>query len=310
MRVYVDGCFDLAHFGHASALCRAHTLGTSLTVGVVADENVRLYKAPAILTLAERCELVAAMRGVDAVIPGVSHIIDEEFALSLKHDHGVDLIVHGDDDTTMPDGSDAYGAAKELGMFWVQPRTPGVSTTRIVHALLDGCSLPPTPYSAHIPEWEPRLDTIFVDGAFDVLHNGHVAFLREAKKHARYLVVGVHDEESIVKRRGRPPVLNLVDRARALVACKYVDGVILGTPTKITHHFLDAIQATRVARGAVHETTIPDRDRYKDVHDRLVYILSPSDMTLDTIRRRVLENRDAYVHKCASSNDLPELTQV
>lgn len=299
MRVYLDGCFDLAHFGHASAIRRARAVGTSLIAGVVADENVRQYKAPPILTLAERCELVAAMRGVDGMVPGVPHVIDAAFMLQLKDTYGIDLVVHGDDDTTMPDGTDAYGAAKDLGMFWVQPRTPGVSTTDIVRALLEGTSLPPSPTHDTIPEWDPRPDTVFVDGAFDVLHNGHVAFLKEAKKHARYLVVGLHDEETIVQRRGAPPVLNIVDRARAVLAIKYVDGVILGTPTKLTHHFLDAIQAKCVARGAVHDTTLPDRDRYKGVCDKLVYVLSPSGMTLDEIRRRVQKNSEAYVHKCA-----------
>lgn len=300
MRVFVDGCFDLPHYGHANALRQARALGTSLTVGVIADENIALYKVPPVLTLEERCELVAAMRGVDVLVAGVPHTLDERFTRWLRKKHGVGLIVHGDDDTTMPDGSDPYKTARDLGMYWVVPRTPGISTTDIVRALLEDSSVPPTPLNSNIPEWEPKPDTCYVDGAFDVLHNGHVAFLREASKLAKYLVVGLHDSEDVVHRRGQAPVLSLVDRARALTACKYVSGVILGPPTTVTPHFLQAIQAKCVARGAVHETRQPDGDRYKGVSSVLIYIPSPSSMTLDTIRQRVLQNREVYSRKVAA----------
>ena len=36
-RVYMDGCFDLMHYGHANALRQAKALGDELVVGVVSD---------------------------------------------------------------------------------------------------------------------------------------------------------------------------------------------------------------------------------------------------------------------------------
>lgn len=35
VRVYMDGCFDLMHYGHANALRQAKALGDELVVGVV-----------------------------------------------------------------------------------------------------------------------------------------------------------------------------------------------------------------------------------------------------------------------------------
>lgn len=302
MRVYLDGCFDLAHYGHMRAVKQARDLGSSLVVGVVSDEHIKLYKAPAVMTLGERCEMAGAIRGVDTVVGGVSHVPDETFVSDLQEQYGVSLVVHGDDDTTMPNGTDAYEHPKKQGMFWAVPRTPGISTTDIVRALLTGQPLPHCPLHTQIPDWDPKPDTVFVDGAFDCLHVGHVTFLKEARRHARYLVVGVHSEDTVRERRGTPPLMCMADRARTLLGCKYVDGVLLDTPQVVKPTFLQTIGASSVARGAVHETCVPDRDRYKNVASQLVYVLSPSSMTLGTLRARIFQNCDAYESKVNKSS--------
>ena len=40
IRVYMDGCFDLMHYGHANALRQAKALGDELVVGLVSDDEV------------------------------------------------------------------------------------------------------------------------------------------------------------------------------------------------------------------------------------------------------------------------------
>lgn len=42
--VYKDGCFDLMHYGHASALRQAKALGNELVVGVVSDGEIIVRK--------------------------------------------------------------------------------------------------------------------------------------------------------------------------------------------------------------------------------------------------------------------------
>lgn len=297
MHIYFDGCFDLAHYGHFTSMQKARALGARLTVGVVSDEDVAKYKAPAVMTLEERKELVDSIRGVDAVIDGVSHILDEATTEELRNTLGVNLVVHGDDECIMPDGSDAYAYPKSVGMYWAIPRTPGISTTDLVRALLHDTPLPPCPLPFSLPQWTCQVDTVFVDGAFDCLHVGHVAFLQEAKGHGAHVVVGVHSDDTVSARRGKPPVMCMTDRARALLHCKYVDGVLLDTPSVLTPQFLQVMGATTVARGAVHETNNPDRHRYQHVAPNLVYVLSPSAITLGAIHRRILDNRETYMQK-------------
>ena len=57
IRVYMDGCFDLMHFGHANALRQAKALGDELVVGVVSDEEIIANKGPPVLPMEERYPL-------------------------------------------------------------------------------------------------------------------------------------------------------------------------------------------------------------------------------------------------------------
>ncbi|MFQ5876747.1 MAG: D-glycero-beta-D-manno-heptose 1-phosphate adenylyltransferase [Acidobacteriota bacterium] len=69
--VFTNGCFDLLHAGHLFLLERARSCGDVLVVGVNADRSVRALKGPGrpIVPLAERMEILAALRAVDYVVP-------------------------------------------------------------------------------------------------------------------------------------------------------------------------------------------------------------------------------------------------
>lgn len=54
IRVYMDGCFDLMHYGHANALRQAKALGDELVVGLVSNEEIVTNKGPPVLSMEER----------------------------------------------------------------------------------------------------------------------------------------------------------------------------------------------------------------------------------------------------------------
>lgn len=54
IRVYMDGCFDMMHYGHCNALRQARALGDQLVVGVVSDAEIILNKGPPVTPLNER----------------------------------------------------------------------------------------------------------------------------------------------------------------------------------------------------------------------------------------------------------------
>ena len=54
IRVFLDGCFDVMHYGHANALRQAKALGDELVVGVVSDDEIRANKGPPVMSMDER----------------------------------------------------------------------------------------------------------------------------------------------------------------------------------------------------------------------------------------------------------------
>jgi D-beta-D-heptose 7-phosphate kinase/D-beta-D-heptose 1-phosphate adenosyltransferase len=69
---------------------------------------------------------------------------------------------------------------------------------------------------------------VFTNGCFDVIHPGHIALLREARRLGDYLLVGLNRDRSVrgLKGKGRP-VQDEASRATVLAALTVVDGVVL-----------------------------------------------------------------------------------
>lgn len=66
----------------------------------------------------------------------------------------------------------------------------------------------------------------FTASAFDLLHAGHVAMLREAKSKCDYLIVGLQVDPSIDRPEKNKPIQTVVERYTQLSAVKYVDEII------------------------------------------------------------------------------------
>ncbi|OGM78807.1 hypothetical protein A2366_04055, partial [Candidatus Woesebacteria bacterium RIFOXYB1_FULL_33_9] len=76
---------------------------------------------------------------------------------------------------------------------------------------------------------------VLVGGCFDMLHVGHVEFLRKSRSFGDYLIVLLESDENIKKLKGKnKPIFNLKERITVLKAIKYVDKVIV-VPENPTH---------------------------------------------------------------------------
>jgi len=67
---------------------------------------------------------------------------------------------------------------------------------------------------------------VYVAGAFDMLHYGHVRFLEKAKNLGDELFVGLVTDEAIEQVKGHKPILNYLERWELLRALKCVDCVL------------------------------------------------------------------------------------
>ena len=65
---------------------------------------------------------------------------------------------------------------------------------------------------------------VFTNGVFDILHLGHVTYLKEARKQGDLLVVGLNSDASVTRLKGPlKPLLPLAERAEMLLALDCVD---------------------------------------------------------------------------------------
>lgn len=73
---------------------------------------------------------------------------------------------------------------------------------------------------------KPR-KVVLVGGCFDLLHYGHILFLRRAKELGNWLVVALESDENVKRRKGESrPIHSLEQRIALLKAVSFVDEVI------------------------------------------------------------------------------------
>ena len=66
-----------------------------------------------------------------------------------------------------------------------------------------------------------RFKRVFISGTFDMLHSGHITFLKEASKYGE-LFVGMGSDYSIEKYKGKKPVCGEDERLFMVKAIRYV----------------------------------------------------------------------------------------
>ncbi len=80
---------------------------------------------------------------------------------------------------------------------------------------------------------------VFTNGCFDILHAGHVSYLKDARSFGDFLVVGLNSDSSVKRIKGASRPVNPQDeRALVLSALSFVDFVVIfdeDTPEKLIH---------------------------------------------------------------------------
>jgi D-beta-D-heptose 7-phosphate kinase/D-beta-D-heptose 1-phosphate adenosyltransferase len=70
--------------------------------------------------------------------------------------------------------------------------------------------------------------TGFTNGCFDLLHEGHLHLIREAKKRCDFLIIGLNSDESVKMLKGENrPIENQEQRAKNLSKMEEVDAIAI-----------------------------------------------------------------------------------
>ncbi|CAF2011608.1 unnamed protein product [Brassica napus] len=146
----------------------------------------------------------------------------------------------------------------------------------------------------------PDARVVYIAGAFDLFHAGHVEILRRARELGDFLLVGIHNDQTVsAKRGGHPPIMSMQERSLSVGACRYVDEVIFGAPWEVSKNTITIFGISLVVHGTVAES---DNFQRKEENPYAVPISmgifqileSPLDITTSTIMGRIVANHEAY----------------
>lgn len=100
---------------------------------------------------------------------------------------------------------------------------------------------------------EKKQSIVFTNGCFDVIHLGHIYYLKKSKEFGDVLIVGVNSDESIKRLKGAGrPVNCQSDRINILAALQMIDYVYCfddDTPLKI----IDIIKPDFYTKGGDYQ---------------------------------------------------------
>ena len=102
---------------------------------------------------------------------------------------------------------------------------------------------------------------VLANGCFDLIHVGHIRYLRGAKTEGDLLIVAVNSDDSVVSLKGPGrPFLNESDRAEVVAALEDVDLVVIFEGETVAS-VIETLQPDVHCKGTDYtEETVPERD--------------------------------------------------
>lgn len=105
---------------------------------------------------------------------------------------------------------------------------------------------------------------ILANGCFDLIHAGHIRYLKESKKKGDILVVALNSDSSIRKLKGKGrPILRLKERVEIISSFSFVDYITTFEEQNVEQVLL-SLKPDIHAKGSDYtEKTVPERETVK-----------------------------------------------
>jgi rfaE bifunctional protein nucleotidyltransferase chain/domain len=140
-----------------------------------------------------------------------------------------------------------------------------------------------------VETWRARGDKItLANGCFDLLHVGHVRYLRAAKKLGGKLVVAINSDESVHKLKGNGrPLMPAHERAEILAALADVDAVVI-FPESDVRALVREIRPNIQAKGTDYTAeSVPERDAVIECGGRVEIVGDPKEHSATALIRQM-----------------------
>ena len=131
---------------------------------------------------------------------------------------------------------------------------------------------------------------VFANGAFDLLHAGHVRYLQGARAEGDFLIVGVNSDRSVRTAKGPArPIVPESERSEIVAALECVDAVVLfdeDSPAEL----IAAMRPSVHAKGTDYTAdSVPERSVVAKYGGRTVIVGDPKDHATTDLVRRIRE---------------------
>src|ERR1700678_2733553 len=134
---------------------------------------------------------------------------------------------------------------------------------------------------------------ILANGNFDLLHVGHIRYLRGAKELGGKLVVAINSDDSVRKLKGDGrPIMSAEERAEIVAALAGVDAVVV-FPELDVRALIREIRPDIQAKGTDYTVeSVPERDAMTERGGRPAFVGDAKDpSTSEIIRTRLTPRR-------------------
>jgi D-glycero-beta-D-manno-heptose 1-phosphate adenylyltransferase len=144
-----------------------------------------------------------------------------------------------------------------------------------------------------VADWRKRGDSVtLANGCFDLLHVGHVRYLRAAKELGGRLIVAVNSDESVRTSKGEGrPLMPAAERAEILASLADVDAVVI-FPEPDVRALVREIRPDVQAKGTDYTAeSVPEHDAVLECGGRVEIVGDPKDHSATEIIRSRMETR-------------------
>jgi rfaE bifunctional protein nucleotidyltransferase chain/domain len=143
-----------------------------------------------------------------------------------------------------------------------------------------------------LPELTTGRKVVLANGCFDILHVGHIRYLKAARAFGDLLVVAINSDHSVrlIKDAGRP-ILTEEERVALVSAIRCVDYVVLFDEPDVSR-VLNVLRPSIHAKGTDYtEQTVPERDQVLAYGGSVRIAGDPKDHSTRDIIERIIQPR-------------------
>lgn len=133
---------------------------------------------------------------------------------------------------------------------------------------------------------------VFTNGCFDLLHLGHVRYLREAKKLGDILIIGLNSDDSVRKLKGKDrPYISEMERAEILASLECVDLVTIFSELR-PDNLIKIVQPHFHVKGGDYKINqLPEKKLVDNLGGKVVVIPPIKGKSTTNIVERILSKK-------------------